>query len=164
MLQQCNFPIIKFCSKINLYVAKVELLSLIHILSSFEHLMSIQEKIDILMKYNWKSFIESGEQGWRSDESTHLPPMWPGFDSRTRHHTWVEFVVGSRSCSEGCSPVFLPPQKPTLANSNSIRNPTATSLLVARPLCSNLINQRPFFWPLVDSFFLLLVINIVFIY
>ena len=43
---------------------------------------------------------EKGEQGWRSGESTRLPPMWPGFDSRTRCHTWVEFVVGSRPCSE----------------------------------------------------------------
>ena len=34
--------------------------------------------------------------GWRSSESTRLPPMWPGFDSRTRRHMWVEFVVGSR--------------------------------------------------------------------
>ena len=36
---------------------------------------------------------------------------------------WVEFVVGSHPCSERFSlgtPVFLPPQKPTLANSNSI--------------------------------------------
>ena len=32
-------------------------------------------------------------QGWRSGESTHLPPMWLGFDSR--RHMWVEFVVGS---------------------------------------------------------------------
>ena len=23
-----------------------------------------------------------GVQGWRSGESTRLPPMWPGFDSR----------------------------------------------------------------------------------
>ena len=40
--------------------------------------------------------------------SARLPPMWPGFDSRTRHHTcmWVEFVVGSRPCSEGFSPGF----------------------------------------------------------
>ena len=33
---------------------------------------------------------------------------------------WVEFVVGSRPCSEGFllgSPVFLPPQKPTFLNS-----------------------------------------------
>ena len=42
--------------------------------------------------------------------------MWqqglPGFDSRSRRHMWVEFVVGSRLCSEGFSPgspVFLPP-------------------------------------------------------
>ena len=51
-----------------------------------------------------------GWQGWRSGESTRRPPMWPGFDSRC--HMWVEFVVGSRPCSEGFSPgtpVFLPP-------------------------------------------------------
>ena len=39
-------------------------------------------------------------QGWRSGESTRLPPVWPGFDSWMRHHMWVEFVVGSRPCSE----------------------------------------------------------------
>ena len=47
---------------------------------------------------------------------------------------WVEFVVGSRPCSEGFSPgspVFLPPQKPTLPNSNSIGNSRATGLSVA---------------------------------
>ena len=66
-----------------------------------------------------------GERGWRSGESTRLLPMWPGFDSRTRRHMWVEFVVGSRPRSEGFSPgspVFLPPQKSTLLNSNSIGN------------------------------------------
>ena len=26
--------------------------------------------------------------------------MWPGFDSWTGRHMWVEFVVGSRPCSE----------------------------------------------------------------
>ena len=40
------------------------------------------------------------EQGWRSGESSRLPPMFPGFDSRTRRHMWVEFVVGSLPCSE----------------------------------------------------------------
>ena len=38
---------------------------------------------------------------------------------------WVEFVVGSRPCSEGFSlgsPFFLPPQKPTFLNSNSTWN------------------------------------------
>ena len=40
-----------------------------------------------------------GEQGWRSGESARLPPMCPGFDSRTRRHMWSEFV-GSLLCSE----------------------------------------------------------------
>ena len=58
-----------------------------------------------------------GMQGWRSEESTRLPPLWPGFDSRTRRHMWVDFVVGSHPCCEGFSPgspVFLSPQKLTL--------------------------------------------------
>ena len=61
--------------------------------------------------------VTQREQGWRSGETTHLPPMWPGFDSRTQRHMWVEFVVGSRPCSEGFSPgspVFLSPQNLTL--------------------------------------------------
>ena len=45
-----------------------------------------------------------GWQGWRSGESTRLPPMWPGFDSWSRSHMWVEFVVRSRPCSEGFPP------------------------------------------------------------
>ena len=40
------------------------------------------------------------EQGWRSGESTHLPPVCPWLDFWTRHHIWVEFVVGSLLCSE----------------------------------------------------------------
>ena len=43
--------------------------------------------------------LEIGEQGWRSGESARLPPMCPGFDSRTRRHMWDEFV-GSLLCSE----------------------------------------------------------------
>ena len=74
-----------------------------------------------------------GGQGWRSGESVRLPPMCPGFDSGTRHHMWIEFVVGSRPCSE-CfsqgSPDFFPPQKPTFLNSNSIGNSRATGLSV----------------------------------
>jgi len=35
-------------------------------------------------------------QGWRNGESARLPPMWPRFDC----HMWVEFVAGSRPCSE----------------------------------------------------------------
>ena len=54
-----------------------------------------------------------GEQGWR------LPPLWPGFDSRTWRQMWVEFVVGSRPCTEGFSPgspVLQKKKKPTLQN------------------------------------------------
>ena len=33
----------------------------------------------------------TGEQGWPSGESARLPPICPGFDSRTRRHKWAEF-------------------------------------------------------------------------
>ena len=56
------------------------------------------------MKHSFSCwFITSslGSKGWRSGESTRLPPMWPGFKSRRRRHNmWVEFVVGSLLCSE----------------------------------------------------------------
>ena len=29
-----------------------------------------------------------------------IPSLWPGFDSQTQRHKWVEFV-GSLLCSEG---------------------------------------------------------------
>ena len=58
------------------------------------------------------------EQGWRSGESTHLPPMWAGFDSWTRRHMWV-LVLAPRGFFPD-TPVFPSPQKPTLLNSNSI--------------------------------------------
>ena len=54
-----------------------------------------------------------GVQGLRSGESTRLPPMWPGFDSRTRRHMWVEFV-GSLLCTERFSPGT--PVSPLLKN------------------------------------------------
>ena len=40
------------------------------------------------------------EKGWRSGESTRLPPMWPEFKSRRQRRMWVEFVFGSLPCSE----------------------------------------------------------------
>ena len=33
-------------------------------------------------------------------------PMWPGLDSQTRRHMWVEFVVGSLLCSERFFPGY----------------------------------------------------------
>ena len=47
-----------------------------------------------------------GELGWHSGESARLPPMCPGFDSRTRRHMWVELVVDSCPSSEGFSRVL----------------------------------------------------------
>ena len=56
-----------------------------------------------------------GEQGWRSGESTRQPPMWPWFDSQTRRHMWVEFIVGSRTCSEGFLRILqFPPSAKTI--------------------------------------------------
>ena len=70
--------------------------------------------------------LATWEQGWCSGESACLPPMLPGFDSRTQRHMWVEFVVSSRPCSEGFfswySGFFLPPQKLTFLNCNSTWN------------------------------------------
>ena len=54
-----------------------------------------------------------GVQGWRSSESTRLPPMWPRFDSRTRRHMWVEFV-GSLLSTKRFSPGT--PVSPLLKN------------------------------------------------
>ena len=77
------------------------------------------------------------EQGWCRGESILLPPMWPGFDSRTRCHMWVEFVVSSRPCYVGFSPgsrVFLPPRKPAFLNSNSTRKQWTKNHSVDVPL------------------------------
>ena len=47
--------------------------------------------------YSARLYTKLEELEWCSGECTSLPPMWPGFNSR---HIWVEFVVGSRPCSE----------------------------------------------------------------
>ena len=91
----------------------------------------------LLYRKHFTSHHQGGEQGWRSGESTRFPPLWAGFVSRTRRHMWIEFVVGSRPCSEGFSPgspVFFPPQKSTLLNSNSIWKQWMKSHLVEMPL------------------------------
>ena len=41
-----------------------------------------------------------GEQVWQGSESTRLPRMWPEYNSWTQHHVSVEFVFGSRPCSQ----------------------------------------------------------------
>ena len=52
--------------------------------------------------YLYESINQSVNQfmGWRSVESARLPPMCPGFDSRTQRHMWVEFVVCFLLCPE----------------------------------------------------------------
>ena len=61
---------------------------------------------------------------------------------------WVQFVIGSRPCSEGFSPgstVFVPPQKPTFLNSNSIRNLRAMGLSVEDCCMSPSLNKVDLF-------------------
>ena len=61
---------------------------------------------------------------------------------------WVEFVVGSRPCSEGFSPgspIFLPPQKSTFLNSNSIGNLRAMGLSVVDCYVLPSLNKVDFF-------------------
>ena len=88
------------------------------VLNCFEQPYSMKDNYEITMKpaffvfyvlclvclcafeRKWIFYLPFGEQGWCSGESTRLPPMWHGFDSWSRRHMWVEFVVGSRSCSE----------------------------------------------------------------
>ena len=48
--------------------------------------------------------VKFGMQGWCSNESTRLPPMWPGFDSQTRRHMCAEFVGSLLSTERTFSP------------------------------------------------------------
>ena len=74
--------------------------------------------------------------------------MCPGFDSRTRCYMWVEFVVFLsllRKIFSPGTPGFPSAQKPTFLNSNSIRNPRATRLSVARLLDVTFVNKDDLF-------------------
>ena len=90
------------------------------------------------------------EQGWRSGESARLPPVCPGFDSRTRRHMWVEFVVGSLLAPRGFSPgtpVFLssPPPLPHQCVPGSIPGPDflcGLSLLLVLSLKSLILQHE----------------------
>ena len=73
-------------------------IELIHLLYSTCWREGLSCELLLLKKFFHVMFL--GEQGWHSGESTRFPPMWLGFDSRTRRHMWVEFVVGSLLCSE----------------------------------------------------------------
>ena len=99
---------------------------------------------------------------WHSGSRTNVSR-----DSRTRRHMWIEFVVGSRPCFDGFSPgspIFLPPQKPTFLNFNSIGNSRATGLSVEHCCVSPSLKQSWFIYfyfiwccvrnlPIADSIF-----------
>ena len=75
----------------------------------------------------WTCLIFFDGQGWRSGESTRLPPMSPGFPSRRWRHMWVlKFLLALSLAPRGFSPgtpVFPCPKKRTFSkNSNSTRN------------------------------------------
>ena len=59
-----------------------------HFVVMFNNIGNI--KLILLISFYW---FQAWVQGWRSGESTRLPPMWPGFDSQIRRHMLVEFVV-----------------------------------------------------------------------
>ena len=72
----------------------------------------------------YQFFTLIGSKGWRSGESSRLPPMWPGFGpASTPYVGWVCccLSLAPRGFSPGI-PVFPSPQKLTLPNSNSIWN------------------------------------------
>ena len=113
-------------------------------------------RLKIKDKKSWTNVTKSCQFycGWAmkpcSSFKSHFTNPTPshGFDSRTRCHMWVEFVVGSRLCFEGFSPdcpVSLPPQKTKFPNSNSTLN-ARTPLNEFRELFSaSLVNELHFF-------------------
>ncbi len=60
--------------------------------------MSLNKVCMLLYKLFCFTDRGAGMAQWR--ERARLPPMWPG-SFPVRYHLWVEFVVGSRPCSEG---------------------------------------------------------------
>ena len=66
---------------------------------------------------------EIGEQGSRSGDCPHLPPMWPGFDFGLVAVSGLSWLLVLYSAPRGFSPgslVFPSAQKSTFPNSNSI--------------------------------------------
>lgn len=86
-----------------------------------------------------KEFVR--DQKWHSGDSTHFPPMWPGFKSWTQCRKCTELAVGSRSCSEGFSlsyPVSFPPHKPTL----QILDAQTFQMSLSKLFCVSWVNKN----------------------
>ena len=62
-----------------------------------------------------------GSKGYRSGESTHLPPMWHRIDTICGLSLLLVLSFALRGFSPG-TPVFTSPQKLTFPNCNLIRN------------------------------------------
>ena len=63
---------------------------------------SFRSKNKGLFCNNWFAVISDYSLESRvacSGESTHLPPMWRGFDFLTCCHTWIDFVGSLLCCS-----------------------------------------------------------------
>ena len=72
----------------------------------------IQEFLQVFTQKKSEIIHSTRVQGWRSGESTRLPPILSRFDSSTRRHMWAQFV-GSLLCTERFSLYsgFPSPQK-----------------------------------------------------
>ena len=93
-------------------------------------------------------FRSVGEQGWRSGESSCLPPMWSGFKSRHRRHLCglsllLVLSLVTRGFSPG-TPVFSSP-----SNSNLTRNQVDE-----QPLCGCATSKSLFIYLFIYSFIL----------
>ena len=82
------------------------------------HCLSLSRRI------NWYWNMGAGVKGWRSGESTRLPPIWLGLDTICGLSLLLVLVLAPT----GFSLVFPSPQKTTFPNSNSIFNPRSTGL------------------------------------
>ena len=83
-----------------------------------------------------RNFNRMGEQGWRSGESTRLPPN-PGIDAICGLSLLLVLSLAPRGFSPG-TPVFPSPQKPTFPNSNSTRNQVDEEPLCGCATCKSL--------------------------
>ena len=68
--------------------------------SSFLHITDTHTRLSGVRQCVCSKEVRLGEQGWSRDgavvRALASHQLWPGFDSRSRCHMWVEFVVGSR--------------------------------------------------------------------
>ena len=95
-----------------------------------------------------KAFPVFREQGWRSGESTRLPPIWPGSNPSVNTICGLSLFLVLSLAPSGFSlgtPVFPSPQKLTFPNSNSTRNQVDKEPLGGCAACKQLFIIYLFF-------------------